>query len=642
MFTSLLNLLGRTWILTLVVLLGGAALGAFLGTTWRLDRGRLLYSLEPGQRWRHDLQFRASGSMDMGPITAGLNLALSGQPFQTVQTFVGGELTTDVLEVNGQEALLAYRMPKANVRLTVNGAPLVEAKATIEAELAEPVFARVNFQGQIQALYFSSQISDLSRNCLRGVLGATQVVLPTGDGLHDGWEVRELTLTGASLAMYQVDPDSPEGTIALVKSLGVSDEPRHMPGQASRTLHPDGDLRIVFDRGLGVVQAIKGTEVLTLAVDDKAISTTKVSIELGFLKKDSLAAPELERLLRSAREITKAAPAESLKALPSGATALAGQKRQLGDTTLKSLEADLADEEQRADPPKDQTPLYLKIKAMIAVHPESSARWGELVQKARPQSLTMKLVPSALAKVGHEQAQAALVTILKAQANDPALFQRMIGVLVMVENPSPLLENTLRALASDAASPASASMAQLALGTVARKLEESFPERAAAIAAWAIQQEQSATSETLHSHWLLVLGNTGARAALPAIGPRLGDKSESVRAAAVSALRFIDADQAEALLIHALSTDFVADVRHAAVAAFHYRSMTKNAFEANRKALRGDKAPAVRLAAMNLLWQVRQRYAEVDLLVEAAAASDVDADIRQAARRLLSSVEKGE
>jgi hypothetical protein len=637
-------MLGRTWVLTLVVLVGGATLGAFIGTKWRDSHGRLLYSFEPGQRWRHDVHFRGGGTVDFGAVTAGLNLTLTGQQVQTVQTVIEGELTTDVLEVNGQEALLAFSMPKANVALNVDGAPLMGAKTTIEADLAQPVFAKVSLRGQIQTLHFPGQMNDLSRNCLRSLLGATQVVLPTADDPNKEWDAPEQSLNGRYLANYQIDPDSNRGTIALVKSFGPLDEPRHKPGQPAQTLHPDGEVRIVFDTGLGLVHTIKGTQTLTLTVDDKAISTTQTSVELGLIKKETLPASELAWLIQSARAQTKAAPAESLKVPPSsGAGAsLANQNRQLGDATLESLEADLGREDNSAEPSKDQLPLYLKIKAMIAVHPESSARWGELVLRAGPGSLTMKLVPSALAAVGHEQAQAALVAILKAQAKDPAMFQRIMVVLVQVKTPSPLLESTLQGLALSAASPATAGTAQLALGTVARSLEESSPERAAAIVAWAIQKEQGAASQTLQTHWLLVLGNTGARAALPAIEARLGDKSDPVRAAAVSALRFIDSDQAEALLMQTLAKDAVADVRYAAVAAFNYRSMTKKAFEANREALRGDKAPAVRLAAMNLLWQVRQRHSEVTLLVESAAANDVDDDIRQAARRLLSSLDKGD
>jgi hypothetical protein len=402
------------------------------------------------------------------------------------------------------------------------------------------------------------------------------------------------------------------------------------------TCHPGGALQFTFDPVLGHVRTIQGSETVTLKAGDTVFSERETSLRLEFLNKDTLPDRDLDHLKRLAEERALQGVSESLLSKgPSARTKLLAHKQELGDATLESLLAELAREEKSTEANKDQTPLYRKIKALICVQPETSRRWGALVSRAAPNSLAMRLVTGALATAGHEQAQAALSSVLQARVNEELVALYLIPTLAMVDAPSELTEATLRELALHAPGPRIVASAQLALGTMARSLKEDHPDRAGKIVTWAVRELEAGASEDTRRHFLLVLGNAGAPGALPAIQKFLGDPDAAVRAAAVGALRFIDSDQAEALITRALGSDSEPDVRAEAVRVFAYRSVTQPAFQAIVGALRADESASVRLAALNLLWQCRQMFSQVGALVENVARNDPDDAIRKRAGELL-------
>src|SRR5262249_6645098 len=152
---------------------------------------------------------------------------------------------------------------------------------------------------------------------------------------------------------------------------------------------------------------------------------------------------------------------------------------------------------------KDQTPLYLKIKALIAAQPDTCVRWAEVLCRAEAKSLTMRLVPAALSVAGHEQAQAALGATLETPAKASAVAKRLIPLLAKEPVPTQQAENALLELALPAPEPVIAGMAELGLGTMARHLQNSSPERSARIVADAVAKLDCATSEARRQQQLM-------------------------------------------------------------------------------------------------------------------------------------------
>jgi hypothetical protein len=146
---------------------------------------------------------------------------------------------------------------------------------------------------------------------------------------------------------------------------------------------------------------------------------------------------------------------------------------------------------------------------------------------------------------------------------------------------------------------------------------------------------EAAKSESETRLFLLVLGNAGSVQALPVIKRHLSDHSPALRAAAVTALRFVDSRDTEDLSVSALSSDPDAEVRAKAVFSLSYRQMNPTTFGAQKKAFETDQDLGVRLSLLENLWKSRQAFSEVVEIVKRAAENDASKEVRQAAGRLL-------
>jgi hypothetical protein len=193
----------------------------------------------------------------------------------------------------------------------------------------------------------------------------------------------------------------------------------------------------------------------------------------------------------------------------------------------------------------------------------------------------------------------------------------------------------LRGLAFNSANADIASTARLALGVMARKLADRSPDRAAKIVSRIIKNFEGASAEKTAREMLLVLGNTGSTLALPTVARFVAHRDSSLRAAAVSALRWIDASRADALLIKALSSDSDAAVRLEAAVALGFRPVNVAGFNAQKRVFARDTEVKVRSEILRNLWKVRADYPEVRQLVKQSAAQDTAKEIRELASSII-------
>lgn len=99
---------------------------------------------------------------------------------------------------------------------------------------------------------------------------------------------------------------------------------------------------------------------------------------MAYTNQTTLNPKELTTLRDANTKREKVAPAIALSATPTEAEVEAKiQRQELGDATLESLLADLEKAEASPDKNQNNTSLYLKFKALIYLHPESSAALGK-------------------------------------------------------------------------------------------------------------------------------------------------------------------------------------------------------------------------------------------------------------------------
>src|SRR5262249_21716075 len=216
------------------------------------------------------------------------------------------------------------------------------------------------------------------------------------------------------------------------------------------------------------------------------------------------------RELPLGRAVALSSPAD-----PTAAEA-AIQRAELGDATLDSLLADLAKTEADAKPNANDTPPYLKLKALVYLQPEACPRLAEVLNKTKTDGPTMQLLTGALSSVGHAEAQSALQQAIRARGDDFTTLAVLIPALGLVDNPTPQSEELLREL-SGRGDVNIRTTAQLALGVMARNLSDTAPERTARIVRDALRQLEGATQADERRQMLLGLGNSAGAGTLDAI-----------------------------------------------------------------------------------------------------------------------------
>jgi len=613
----------------------------------------LAYRHIPGERLVYQLDYSSSSVSDLQVLFEGTDSpGKSGEVVQSglsqsFKTTVQGELAITVLDQRADRVLTAYRLLGPQVTLVANGQEALSQAEAIKAALSQAIFAEVSSRGRVLSVRFDPAIDNFSQNFARALLALTQFVLP--DARATGarqWEVQEDDPNGQYVARYEAEPPAPEQgsgesrtglkTFRKTKLRYLTPHQKTRPGklQVSTTIKPEGSLVARFDVGGGHLYSFRGTEGQIIIMAGKTVARAQTTLHLEFRRKERLSVEELAGMRNASvarNMVARAVPLSATISKHERESII--QRSELGEETLESLVAQLAKAESEGK--RRDTPLYLKFKALVYLHPETSSSLGKLLYAAHPQSLTTSILTGALSAAGHPQAQEALVNVIRARPNDSPALLTLVKALGSVESPTMLAEKTLRALAANAPDWNVATTAQLALGTMARNLADTSPERAGKIVKWAINEINSSTSEDRTRLFLLVLGNAGSIQALPTITRFVADPSPAVRSTAVLALRWIESSKADLLLTKALSSDPDPAVRLEATFALSFREPTPTTFQAQKRAFLGDEAVMVRLAALENLWNVHKSFPEVRQLVKQCATNDPSKEVRKAATEIM-------
>jgi hypothetical protein len=600
----------------------------------------IIYRFVAGERLVYRLDYASSSGYDLQSLFG--NQPPAKQPAtpsslaQSFETSAQGELTATVIGWQGGHVLIAYSLRQPKVSLTANGQEATAQAEAVSGALSRNLFAQVNAQGRVIAVLIEPGASNLAQTFARALLAATQFALPDepAAGLQN-WEAQEDDPNGQFVARYEAEAGDTQTGLRTFRKTRLRYLPPRRQGRPNQfdpqtTIKPSGHLTARFDFGNSRLVSLNGSEAQTILIANKTVARANTTLSLNFVRSETTPSTELAALRRENEAREKQTAALPLSATSEEAGERAIHAAELGEATLESLLASLAKAESAPDHHNDR--LYLKFKALIYLHPESSVEIGKILAKAGAESFTMRTLTAALGAVGHAQAQSALVNAMRARPQDNAALRLFIPALGEASKPTPLAEAALRDLAFSSSDREAASMAQLALGAMAQTLATTAPERAQSLVERFLKELASASSEPAIRQWLLVLGNAGAEQSLPAIARFTDHSAPGVRAAAASSLRWIEDPRADELLAGALTADPEAAVRSEAAAALSSREMNTATFEAQKKAFQTDKAVNVRLTLLRNLWRAQGTFPEARRLVETAAAKDESKEVRKQAQ----------
>ena len=627
---------------------------AALSATASVSLAPAVYHFAIAERMIYRLYYTSASQSDFSQVLG--NQKQQQNPLGLAQSFkttVQGQLTISVLDIHGDNVLIAFSLRNLMIRLIANGQAAATEADTIEKDLSREIFANVSLQGKVRSIRFDPVTNKLSQNFARTLIAVTQFVFPSAlSPDRSQWETQEDDPNGQYIARYQqAEPRSNRHkatnpglrTFRKIKTryLQAVQKPGSDEFNVPTAITPKGELTANFDLRAGRLLALSGTESQTIEMAGKTVARAQNAVRLNYVGREILDPDNLAAMREASSQRTKLVAAVPLSVTVSKEESEANIERtELRTATLETLLADLANLESSSGE-RNEAPLYLKFKALTYLNPESSAALGKILATADAKSLTMRVLTGALGAVGHQQAQAALVSAIRARSTDWPALSVLIPALNEASSPTQLAEDTVRDLAFQSPNAEIASTAQLTLGTMARNLAETSPERATKIVELFIKQIESSPSFEVTRQMLLALGNSGSTNAYSTISRFMTDSSPALRAAAAGALRWVASDQIDALLTRSLTSDPEASVRLESAVALGFREMTEGTFGAQKQAFLTDKNDKVRLALLSNLWKVHQAFPEVRKLVKEAATKDASQNVRKAAGDIMAIYPKG-
>jgi HEAT repeat protein len=632
----------------------GVALLISSVTRARSPAFRLSYRLSPGDRLIYAIRYQSSSQTDFrnlfqpNSVPQGEASEAPVLQAQSYRALLNGELAVEVLKRDAAGLLCAVRVMDPSVELNVDDRESPARAETVALSLARDIFAEMSPRGRIVRVLVASDLDTLARGFIFSVLSKIQFVLPEGRGVARGtWQAEEDDPNGRYLARYVREepngvaegPSLPPNLLAFRKTrtgyLPQSPGNEALLPRLPTVIHPGGGLRILFDTKGGFVDTIEGSETERVTVSGREVALVESRIALRCIKKEAVPAPELraaaERYM-SQSSVSEFVPLSM--ALSEKESEQDIQRTALGQATLDTLTADLARAE--ADGLKSDTSLYLKFKALVYLHPEVSPALGKLLSSASPGSLTGDILGGALAAVGNPSAQAVLAQIILARRSEPEFVLDLIQDLARVRFPTEAAERAFRELASGTTDRRVYEAALFGLGTMSRNLKETSPERAAGIADWLASLVRPAMAPQNLDTVLKALGNSGSGKALPVLREFSRDPSSSLRAAAVTGLRFVGPGEADDILAETLASDADASVRAAALLALSFRPPTARTLQAEVQAVLKDSSESVRLAALENLGRIAGGSSQILAVIKRVADADPSESVRKSAAAMLS------
>jgi len=256
--------------------------------------------------------------------------------------------------------------------------------------------------------------------------------------------------------------------------------------------------------------------------------------------------------------------------------------------------------------------LYIAASALLRRDP---AAIRDVLELIRGRGAEASFMIQALGDAGSEFAATALTDLLKSSQGIEET-RSLLRALGSAREPS---ADTVAAMRSLFPKKHVGGLARLMVGAMSYSSRDRAPDLSAVAASALVEQLEQETDAMYIAETLRALGNSGALEALAAARKYAGHGSPIVRAAAAQAVRRVDDESADPLLV-ALMADDVALVRSSALNAALDRSATNTLLASVTKVTKLDADPSVRREGVRVLvdWSARLPTAR-DILVWVAA-----------------------
>jgi hypothetical protein len=601
----------------------------------------------PGVQLRYAVAYRSEARYDFGALLAspqGREGAV-GPLGGAVDATLHGTMVLASLDAATPHRQVAARFVEPRVEVAVSGVPDPGLVAQVQSDLSRDFYLAVAADGRVAGVSVRPGAHVVAQGLVRALLGMVQVGLPAQGQPKRQWTVFEDDPAGRFSVAYAVRPRAqadPPDTVRLRKTRRASAAPAPEFADTSHRAIPretvaTGELSVTYDAARSLVIGIEGTERQIVSMAQRRVGDSSVRLRVELAGVDCLdAAARARKLALAQADAAWHAPRASLASdMESPRERSASISRStLGEDTLATLLEALDRLGSGSSGAPSETALYLKLKALLSLDPAAADPLGQRAASLEATGRAWRLVIDALAGAGHPQAQAALRAAL-ARSQTEVSTQVLVLTLATLAEPAAESVEAVAVIAASVGRPRLAATAQLGLAVMARRLRTSDPRRSESLVAGFVGRLEASDADLGRRHWLMVLGNAGARSSLIAIARHLSDPEASTRATAVGALRWIDDARVQPLLLRALARDPDESVRVAAARTIAFRPPEPEGARALRSAFRSDPRDQARVALAEVLWELRVHDPRAEAIVRQAARDDPSEPVRRACAKLV-------
>jgi HEAT repeat protein len=459
--------------------------------------------------------------------------------------------------------------------------------------------------------------------------------------------VREVDATGVHRVDYRIDTQCEAGHLCLSKQK-VDYDPLPLPpirlGSLSATLQP----KVVSSAGklvlgpAGAFASFVSEEKIDVPMGPTATMASQTKLSLRRNAEATFETVDWELALRETRSLAATAP--YLGPMRTTYDAL-----RVGDYTFDSALAELVklelkDKKDKRPPaisgkvpnPEQQKVLqeragpFRAMAAILRTQPENVPRAVAAIKAASPAA---RQLLDALAMAETQPTVNALMMLLK----DPSVPLDWKGAvasgLIRSNDTRPEVVEALRATLRE---PSIRVHALYGLGSIARKrAEQGDATGADAVAGILVDVLSQETQQTVLTHALRGISNSGRTMALAAVSKHLESKQVTVRAAAVQALRLMVDDRADQLIARTLINDKDKLVRRAAAEAAVDHQPTDTLSTAVQAAIVSDPDTKVRKLLLDVIERWLPDRPELKAALELLQNDDQRPSVRERAGEIL-------
>lgn len=528
---------------------------------------------------------------------------------------VRGRLHVAVYSEDADVWTLGFRLDKTQLQFKTDQAGRPDRTQDLEREMRAEVLVSMEKSGRIRDFVTPESMSVEASNFWIDLLASFQVELPAKAG-EASWTANESDTTGDYIATYRrANPKKPG---EIVKSKG---EYVHLHGQEEppEAITFDASSAIELER---VVRSIHGTEKLSLSSGGSEIES---DVEVSFELVENAADPRILHRSRLVQDEIRDGARRVIGAAESPVSQEDGVPPV--QTIATALDGLIALHRSGGAGSADEAALMAKIVDLIRRDPAVVAVVLERLQSNEATDELAAVLLGALGAAGTEAAQSGLVEVFASANWDESRRFTALTALAQVEEPTPLVFESLEALRAEETELAANAL--LLLGAMGSRVRTSDPARFAEVRDELLELGSTlpgASDLESHREVLILEALKNVRLeSTPTFIERLYESGDDIaRAEVVSYFEHTFDERANDILFRAIAQDPSESVRAAAAAVLPSaeRGIELAIIEG---IVASDPSVEVRKAAVRTLAERAQSEREVvDLLANIAETNDSD------------------